>query len=149
MTGVSTTASTTLPYISILACNTTSPPKAIVLPPGFVLLTVAGAACPIGWQPLDTTLAGRVVVAAPQFGVPGKIFGGQPIPGLSATWSPVHTHTYDFSVDVSGTGIALDSGCCAGGYGAAGTYTTTGSVDAQAPGTQQFPLFIVQACMQD
>ena len=149
MSGIASTDSTNLPYMSMLACNTTAPPKAMALPPGFVLLTVAGSACPAGWSPLNSSLAGRVVVAAPEFGVPGKIFGAAPIAGLDSTWAPAHTHTYQITVDTSPAGIMLDSGCCAGGYGHAGTYVTSGSVDVPTPGVAQFPLFIVQACMSN
>lgn len=46
-----------LPYLPILACNS-SVNNNVQLPGGAVLLTVANGACPSGMVPLDATLSG-------------------------------------------------------------------------------------------
>jgi hypothetical protein len=93
MTGVSSSTSTGLPQVAVLACNTTSAYPTPVLPAGALLLTTAGG-CPSGWVPLNGNAAGRVVVATPVYGVPGKAFGAARIPGLGEGWTPDHTHPF-------------------------------------------------------
>ncbi len=62
MTGVSASSSSNLPYMTVLACNTTgaAPGDAPVLPPGALLLSSTGA-CPPGWNPLNDTVGACVV----------------------------------------------------------------------------------------
>ncbi len=90
-------------------------------------------------------MAGRVVVATPQFGVPGKVFGGAPIPGLGQGWAPNHTHPFQISVATNPAGIFLISGCCAGGYGKSTTYEYQGTMGDGV--SASLPLFLVQACV--
>ena len=152
MSAVSGAGGTALPHLSVLACNTTAAANASTapaLPAGALLLSTAGAACPAGWAPLAPALAGRLVVATPPFGVPGKTFGGAPLPPDASAWQPSHTHAFAVTVETNPAGIGLAKGCCAHGYGSSGTYVAQGTLDAAlANASQQLPLLIVQACVQ-
>ena len=58
MSGVSASSSSDLPYMTVLACNTSTGSGGDgtpVLPPGAVLLTTAGQ-CPQGWGPINDTV---------------------------------------------------------------------------------------------
>jgi hypothetical protein len=159
---VSGDSPTSLPTLSILACaaNASSPVTPAV-PAGFVLLvpvppTPTSPICPPGWVPLPSAVAGRVAVGTPAFGLPNRTFGGPPLPPLPlpaspAAWpGPVHTHAYVFSVETTPAGIGLDSGCCAKGYGASGTFGVGGDLEAALDGgmAQTLPLALMPACVQ-
>ena len=153
MTGATSDATLGLPDLTLLACNTTtaSGDAVPIVPPGMVFLSLLGALCPTGWLPLPTPLSGRYVVATPAFGVPSSAWGGAPIPGLGAGFAPTHTHTFRVAIDVVAAGVALDSGCCAKGYGASGAYSAGGVTDAaggEAATGLALPFAIVQACVQ-
>jgi hypothetical protein len=149
MSAVSGAGGTALPHLSVLACNTTNASAPAALPAGALLLSTAGAPCPAGWAPLAAALAGRLVVGTPPFGVPGRTFGGAPLPPDASAWAPSHTHAFEVTVETNPAGIGLAKGCCAHGYGAAGTYVAQGTLDAAlANVSQQLPLLIVQACVE-
>lgn len=144
---VSGLAGNGLPHFSILSCsigNTSA--SAPQVPTGFVLFTEAG--CPAGWVPLDSSLSGRLIVATPQYGVPQRTFGGPPIPYNVSAWSgPDHVHDFELSIETVPAGIGLDTGCCAHGYGSAGTYQATGQLAPSVAVEQTLPLVLVQACV--
>ena len=90
-------------------------------------------------------MAGRIVVATPEFGVPSKIFGSpSPIPPALG-WTPTHAHSFEVSVATNAAGIFLISGCCAGGYGKSTTYTSQGVTSTNV--SSALPLYMVQACV--
>jgi len=142
--GATAAASAGLPYLAVLACNTTAG-GALAAPRGFVFLSVSGDPCPAGWAPLGADLAGRFPVGTPPFGVPSKVFGGAPLAGLDAGWVPAHTHSFELRVQTGGAGVALDTGCCAHGYGKSGTYTAAGETDAAVSAAP--PYIVVGACV--
>jgi hypothetical protein len=109
--GSSTSDGAAVPYVQLLMCKKDAPPIDAKLPAG-TLVFVAGATCPAGWyQPISTQ--GRHLVGLPTGGARATIFGGPP---LAAGEERGHTHQVTGEVTMSAHGIALGSGCCAGGY---------------------------------
>jgi hypothetical protein len=149
LNSVSHPVSTGLPHLAVLTCNVTqSSAVSVQAPDNFVFLTVAGQPCPAGWQPLNATLSGRFVVGTPQHGVPTKYFGAPAFPGLGTTWAPYHAHDFTLRIETEPAHVELASGCCAPGYGAAGTYIASGSTASTLPPNEMFPFFALQACQQ-
>lgn len=133
----------------------------ISTPPNYVLLTMDPDGCPIGWNAIDISLSGRIIIGTPQYGIPLRTFGTNSIP-FNTSWNgPMHTHDFELSIDTVSAGIGLDSGCCAHGYGASGTYITNGITSANiqlAPNNNNtnnwaneeiYPLFMVTGCVQN
>jgi hypothetical protein len=86
------------------------------------------AACPDGWVQAEAT-QGRLLVGLPPGAAPGVAFGGAP---LAQGERRTHVHAASGTVTAPPHGIALASGCCADGYGAAGDYPWTATSDADA-----------------
>jgi len=72
--------------------------------------------CPGGWVQAPST-QGRFLVGVPDGAPPNVGFGGAP---LASDEQRAHRHAAEGSIDVGNHGIALASGCCGGGYAAAG-----------------------------
>jgi hypothetical protein len=115
-----------LPYVQLLVCHKDSPAVAGALPiaPG-TLIFVDGASCPDGWAQASAS-QGRHLVGLPAHGTPGATFGGAP---LGAQEQRTHAHAYSTSLNTSSHGIALASGCCAGGYAQNMSYPISGNTD--------------------
>jgi hypothetical protein len=148
MTTQSDAASTGLPYIQLLACRKNAPavPGSAPLPKGLQMFFDM-AACPPGWLQTSAT-QGRFIVGLPESAPQDVTFGG---PALSTAdggvdgGSDVRTHTHPDTATLTTTshGIALASGCCGGGYGANGTYTSTMDTAASDPG---LPTLAILGC---
>ncbi|MGF6227800.1 hypothetical protein QFZ27_001755 [Inquilinus ginsengisoli] len=132
----------TAPYIQYLLCQKTAfqrnqnPPVGV---PQDVVTFYGTAECPTGWKPTLVS-AGRLLIGLPSGGTPQATFGGNP---LAVGEDRQHTHTFSGSVWVQSTDVALASGCCAENYGAAGTYSYSGTTD---PASSGFPYTIVNQC---
>ncbi|HZS38465.1 MAG TPA: hypothetical protein VFF06_16635 [Polyangia bacterium] len=115
----SATASTNLPYVTLLVCKKSAPPEssALPLPPGMMLFFDADA-CPDGFSQTAAT-EGRHLVALPDGGTPGATFGGPP---LARGEDRGHSHAVSGALTTTASGVALASGCCGGGYAQSGSY---------------------------
>jgi hypothetical protein len=135
-------ASTGLPYVQLLACKKLAPPVPGASPlPSGLLMFFETTGCPDGWQQPPST-QGRLLVGLPA-GAPADLpFGGAPLVDASA---PQHTHVTDPLLVTSPHGIALASGCCAGGYAVDGTYQSTQDSGASDPG---LPLLTLLQCQK-
>jgi hypothetical protein len=149
LTGSALAASSNLPYIQLLTCTTRAQTFNISLPAGALLFAPnAAGGCPTGWE-IYKDIAGRLIVARPEGGTAGAMYGGSPI----APDSPIpaaHEHTFSGNIDFPSTGIALASGCCADGYGQAGTFPFSGcsTQDQQGQGNIEFPYLMAPLCVQ-
>jgi hypothetical protein len=140
ITGASTTAETTtdVPYVQLRVCRKQTDPGERAAPSG-VIAFFAGA-CPAPWTPA-TALTGRYLVAKPAGAMGGATFGGDPLaPGELRT----HMHSVTASVAAPSHGIALAGGCCAGGYGAAGSRSVSATA---APAAIDMPYVQLVACV--
>jgi hypothetical protein len=121
----SAAASTGLPYIQLLVCrkNAAAVPGSAPLPHGLQMFFDM-AACPIGWIQTATT-QGRLIVGLPQGAPQDVTFGGPSLSSSADAGVDVRTHAHAVTATLATTsqGIALASGCCAGGYASNGTYT--------------------------
>jgi len=139
-TAVTDDAGDTLPYAQLLVCRKTASAGGRPPPPG-VIAFFADATCPPSWIEAPSELQGRFVVALPAGGTSGQTFGGEPLaPGEIRT----HTHPVTASVTAGSHGIGLAGGCCAGGYGGAGTHTTATTAVAAAT---EVPYLQLLACV--
>jgi len=144
--GVSSEASTNLPYSSVLACESTEPDELTPqLPPGAVLMTRTGS-CPVGWVPIRSALAGRLVVGTPANGAAAVPFGGSRIPDLGSGWTPTHTHSYSISFDPEVASVALAVQKNKGSYGMKSKLTAKGNLNSDP--SHELPVFLVQGCVQ-
>lgn len=126
------------PYVQLRPCRKRTAPQVIAAPPG--VIAFFDGACPAGWAE-PPALAGRLLIALPAGASAGTAFGGEPLaPGEQRT----HTHALAATLSVPPHGIALVSGCCAGGYGAAGDHAITATADA-AP--VDVPYLQLRACV--
>jgi hypothetical protein len=136
MTTTSDPASTGLPYIQLLVCrkNAAAVPVATPLPHGLQMFFDM-ASCPEGWLQTAAT-QGRFIVGLPQGAPQDVAFGGLAISSsLDAGIDvPTHVHGNTATLTTTSHGIALASGCCAGGYGANGAYPSTMNTDADDTG---------------
>jgi hypothetical protein len=140
--GTTGPSSSAIGYVQLLLCQKTAFTKTPNLPvgvPEYVVTFYSDANCPTGWKPTLTT-TGRFLVGLPAGGTPGTTFGGPP---LSPTEDRVHTHALSGNVDVPSYGVGLGSGCCAHGYGGAGTFGYTGITDPVSTG---LPYVVVTQC---
>lgn len=145
---ISEGSTSNIPRISMLSCiidsdgtstsdsrvSQPTEPFNVSTPPNYVLLTVDPLGCPVGWEPIDLSYSGRIIIGTPSYGLPLRTFGTAenilPTNTSSSSWNgPTHNHDFELSIDTVSAGIGLDSGCCAHGYGASGTYTTFGTTD--------------------
>ena len=129
-----------LPYVQLLACKKTAPASGGIVPGG-MLAFFDGAACPAGWTDAPDALTGRVLVGNPSGGVPGATFGGAP---LASGEMRTHTHPITGTLAVPAHGIALVSGCCAGGYASAGDLAVTATT---AVSMSDLPYIQLRACV--
>ncbi len=129
-----------VPYAQLRVCRKTAP-SGDRTPPRGVIAFFATPACPAPWTEAATALHGRVMVALPAGGTPGATFGGEPLaPGEART----HVHPVTATLAAAAHGIGLASGCCGGGYGAAGTHVTTTTA---APAPVDVPYLQLLACL--
>ncbi|HTJ46017.1 MAG TPA: hypothetical protein VL463_28125 [Kofleriaceae bacterium] len=128
-----------LPYVQLFACKKTAPPNGLSIPGGMVAFFES--ACPTGWLEAPAEWNGRMLVGLPNGGTPGATFGGAP---LASGEARTHTHPYTGTVAIPSHGIALVSGCCAGGYASAGDRTISGTTGA---GTVDLPYVQLRACV--
>jgi hypothetical protein len=138
--GSSATAETIadVPYVQLRACRKQTDPGERAAPSG-VIAFFAGA-CPAPWTPA-TALTGRYLVAKPTGATGGATFGGDPLaPGELRT----HVHAVTATVAAPSHGIALAGGCCAGGYGAAGSRSVNATA---APAAIDMPYVQLVACV--
>lgn len=141
--GTSDQASTGLPYLQLLVCQKSAPPRAAQRPvPRGTLAFFAGAACPEGWAQAEAT-QGRFLVALPEGGKHGAAFGGAP---LAAKDTRAHKHDVTGKLDLGGHGLALASGCCGSGYAQAGSYTY--AVAAEATDEPELPSLRLLHCQK-
>ncbi len=143
LTGTSTSDSSGLPYLQLLICKKTStlPPVPGTIPSG-AMLFFDGDTCPDGWTQAAIS-QGRHLVGLPDGGIPGVTYGGAP---LAAGDDRTHAHGIGGTMTVNAHGIALASGCCADGYGSAGTYGLPASSDEGASG---FPYINLLQCQKN
>jgi len=142
LSGAVDPASSGLPYVQLLSCKklASAVPGASPLPAG-LLMFFETTGCPDGWQQAAST-QGRLMVGLPA-GAPADLpFGGAPLPAADA---PTHTHVTDPVLVTSPHGIALASGCCAGGYAVDGTYQSTQDSGPADPG---LPLVTLLQCQK-
>ncbi len=131
-----------LPYVQLLACRKTGAASATSVPAGLVAYFDA-AACPGGWSDAGATIDGRVVVGNPTGGTAGATFGGAP---LASGETRTHTHPLAATLALPAHGIALVSGCCADGYGAAGDRALSATT---SPAAVELPYLQLRACTKD
>lgn len=136
MTTTSDPASTGLPYVRLLVCRKDAPAVPGPAPlPSRLQMFFDMASCPEGW--LQTAAnQGRFIVGLPQGAPQDVAFGGAPISSTLDAGIDVRTHAHGNTATLTTTsqGIALGSGCCADGYGANGTYTSTMDTEADETG---------------
>ncbi|HUQ01697.1 MAG TPA: hypothetical protein VM261_04340 [Kofleriaceae bacterium] len=128
-----------VPYAQLRVCRKSAEPGERAAPSG-VIAFFAGA-CPPAWNPAPPAIAGRYLVALPAGGTAGRTFGGDP---LTSGELRAHTHTVSGSVAAPSHGIALAGGCCAGGYGGAGTHAATITA---GPAPVEMPYLQLSACV--
>jgi len=107
VTGTTSEASLRLPYLQLLACEKVAEPRG--RPPRGVFAFADGA-CAEGWS-ASAEGERRLVVGLPPGGATGATFGG-----ADGAFETRHTHTVSGAFALASHGIALASGCCAGGF---------------------------------
>jgi len=131
-----------LPYVQALMCEADRTPEATDLgdqemPPGAILHTT-DLGCPDGWVEHSPS-KGRFLMGVSAGGVPG-VTDGEP---LEAGEERLHSHTMTASVNIPSKDIALVSGCCFSGMGAAGTYAVSGLIE---PASSGMPYISLRTC---
>jgi hypothetical protein len=129
----------TPPYAQLLVCEKTAPSGNRTAPSG-VIAFFAAETCPSPWIGVEPALVGRFLVGLPEGGDPRATFGG---PSLAPGEVRSHGHAVTATLDGGSHGIALASGCCAGGYAAAGSHGATASASAA---TVEMPYLQLLAC---
>lgn len=129
-----------LPYVQLLVCKKTAPPSSASVPGG--LVAFFEAACPAGWSDAPAELVGRMLVGLPDGGTARATFGGAP---LASGEVRTHTHPISGTLAVPSHGIALVSGCCAGGYASAGD-RTIGAGATSGAAAVDVPYLQLRAC---
>ncbi len=133
-TGSALAASSGVPYVELLACRKSAGILVGDAPAGLVAFP-GGLNCPAGWSAPATGLD-RFVVATPNGGTTGATFGG--------TWAKPHSHGVKGDIILAAHGIGLASGCCGGGYAAAGN---VGFSATSSDATATFPSLHSLACV--
>jgi hypothetical protein len=108
--GTSSDASLGLPYLQLLACKKVSDP--LGRPPRGVFAFAEGS-CAEGWS-ASAEGERRLVVGAPEGAASGATFGG-----AAGMFEGRHDHAVAGAFALASHGIALASGCCAGGFASA------------------------------
>ena len=142
--GFSTTGdpvSAGLPYVQLLVCKKSAAPvvRPAPLPKG-TLMFFSEAGCPSGWIQAAAT-QGRLLVGLPPKAIPGLGFGGA---ALASQEKRAHHHAVSGTVTTMPHGIALASGCCAGGYLENGAYPYTADSDDSESGLPYLQLLQCQ-----
>lgn len=119
-----------LPYAQLRLCRKDSAAVAGKRPLPTGTLSFFEQSCPDGWTRAGAT-QGRILVGLPAGGAPGAAFGGT---ALAAGEARKHKHSLSGKVILGSHGIALGSGCCAGGYAGQGEVTYSGAADDAAAG---------------
>ncbi len=153
-----------VPYLQLLLCqkveDQSTPVPPVGTPPAGVPPEIGmlfyNAYCSSGWKPTrvgsDTgsqLLSGRFLVGLPAGGVPLATFGeDRPLfvqvwPDGVALEDRTHAHGFSGAVSVPSVGVGLASGCCAGGYGGAGSFGYSGTTD---PASSNLPYMAVTQC---
>ncbi len=133
VSGSALPASSGIPYVQLRACKKTTAIAFGDAPAGLVAF-LDGSGCPDAWTSAAAGLL-RFIVGTPAGGTTGATFGG--------TWAAVHSHSVSANVVLASHGIALASGCCGGGYAAAGTFGFSATSDG---GSSGFPSLRRLAC---
>lgn len=139
LSGNSDSASSNIPYVQLLTCQSTDYTFDLTLPAGALIFTEGK--CPPGWT-TDLELAGRFLVSLPANGQPGAYFGGKSLSPTGVAKDPLHNHGLNATVNFPSVGIELGSGCCGGPYPSSGTFPFAGTStegDVEVPYTM-FPL---------
>jgi hypothetical protein len=136
-------ASTSLPYVQMLACKKAEEAVARARPlPSGMLMFFDANTCPEGWKQATAT-QGRLLVGLPA-GAPADVsFGGDP---LSIGEPRTHAHSSPITLKTSPHGIALASGCCGDGYAKDGAYTSL--VDT-SEGEAALPMLQLLQCQKE
>jgi hypothetical protein len=130
-----------IPYIQVLTCQSVAPTFDSIVPRSALMYT--SVSCPPGWD-IALTLSGRYLVALPEGGRAGAIFGGQSLPP-SADVVITHDHSFSNSISTTPAGVGLASGCCSGGYARNGQYNVQG-IGYEEP--VDFPYATATLCRQ-
>ena len=131
LTGNSANASTTTPYVQMMACRKTATPIAGTIPVGLTSYFET-AGCPTGWSNLFSS-AGRIIVGTPNGAPNDQSFGGA---SLSSGESRTHTHAASGSWSAVPHGIAGLDGTWSDGHASVGPYAyniTSGVADTTPP----------------
>ena len=128
-----------LPYVQLLVCKKTAPPSNGIVPNG--MLAFFETVCPAGWTDAPASVDGRMLVGLPAGGAPGATFGGAP---LASGEVRAHAHAITGTVSLPSHGIALASGCCAGGFASAGDVAIAATTSAAA--AADVPYVQLRAC---
>lgn len=126
VTGTTEPASTGLPYLQLLVCRKADAPGALPLPPGMQVF-FEKTTCPEGWAQTEST-QGRFIVGLPKGAPADQTFGRAP--GTAGT----HSHVATGVLVTKPHGIALFSGCCAGGFAENGTYSASWATSEASSG---------------
>jgi hypothetical protein len=131
-----------LPYVQLLVCRKIdAPPPGAPAPPSGLLVFVDAPACPAGFTAADAER--RFWVGLPEGAAAGATFGGAPLDDGEVR---AHEHTLAGQLATSSHGIALASGCCAGGYAQNGAHEILGAVAASEATP---PYLQLRACRAD
>jgi cysteine-rich repeat protein len=131
VTGTTAPAWDGIPYVQLQYCRKDRASDGGAVPTG-ALAFFPGGTCPSDWSTASSD--GKYLVGAPPAGTVGGTFG-----------TSGHVHDVNTQVTFGAQGVALVSGCCAGGYRAAGDSVLAGSTRA-ADGT--FPRLELAACVK-
>lgn len=110
-----------IPYAKLLICKKDADAGPGELPTGATAFFEA-APCPDGWNELGGA-AGRFLQYSRD--PPRGNLGGAP---LTPAENRTHSHSFSTTVSVPAQSVALAGGCCAGGYGGAGSFQHSGNV---------------------
>jgi hypothetical protein len=125
VSGTAEPASTGLPYVQLLPCQKTDG-QVVGTVPAELTWATSDAACPGDASPW-TLAADRYLVGTPEGGTAVATFGGGD--GLT---SP-HAHSVSGVIPTPAKGIALASGCCAGGYAGSNGLSVNTTTSAETP----------------
>jgi hypothetical protein len=131
-----------LPYVDLLVCKKVAAPLPAQKPLPTGLVAYFEYQCPDGWN-RPPTLQGRYLVGLPAGGAIGASFGGPP---LASGEERTHTHDVSGSLATAAQGVALLSGCCAGGYAQNGTVAFAGTTP---PASAALPYLQLVACVSN
>jgi hypothetical protein len=135
-TGSSTTG---LPFVLLNICIKVDPAETGKVPSGMMSYFFRRR-CPGGWRQV-LPAQGRLLVGLPPGGAPEASFGGPP---LAPNENRTHRHSFSGSVATRVQDIAAAPGCCAGGYGANGSYPYSGTSFESTSGMPYIQLLLCQ-----